>query len=257
MKLGKLGEILKIAKKTYEKHDRLILTAITIGGTLYAVYRAAKDGPKYREILDQCDEEGVDTVEKVKRLAPAVAPVAVATGVSVIAAVANFKVAGDAIKGLADAYTVAKTGKEVFEDCTEKIVGPEKTEEIRKEVAKVQTGVANSGGAFAKPIATGHGNDLMFDAWSGRYFYSDINYVKKCVNDLNAQMINDMYISLNEYYAYQDLPGIGAGRDLGWNIDYGTIEINITSELDECDRPYTYISFINKPICRYGSGGRY
>ena len=52
MKIGNLFNVFKPVMKQIEKHDRTILTAVTVVSTLYAVYRAAKDGPKFKKILD-------------------------------------------------------------------------------------------------------------------------------------------------------------------------------------------------------------
>jgi hypothetical protein len=65
-----------------------------------------------------------------------------------------------------------------------------------------------------------------------------------------------MWISLNEFYQDMDMPVSDCGRDYGWNIDYGTIDIDITAELDENQKPYTVIRFKNEPQLRYQTGWR-
>lgn len=246
MKIGNLFNVFKPVMKQIEKHDRTILTAVTVVSTLYAVYRAAKDGPKFKKILEECKEDGCTTFETAKRLAPAAVPTAAATAVAVGSALCMNKVCSDTINGLSSALGLAQAAKTEIIEHTEKIAGPETAQKIKESVAKSHVNADLPGGGTAginNIVVTGHGNDVFYDDFSGRWFYSDINFIKKAVNDLNYQLINDMFVGLEEFYAYLDLPPIGASRFLGWNVDYGTIELDFTADLDETGKPYTVMMF--------------
>lgn len=251
MNLKNVLNVLKPIGDTVKKHERGLLTCLTIGAEIYAIYRAAKDGPKYKEILETMPEDAT-FFDKAKALAPAAAPAIVAGTVSIASSALMYRECGETIRGLADAAYVAKVAKEEFVEHTEKVVGPEKTKEIHESIAAGRAPAVSAVG-IDSVIVTGHGNDLFLDDWSGRYFFSDINFIKKTVNDLNYQLMNEMSISLNEYYAYLGIPSIGSGREFGWYMDYGKmIEIDIDSGLTESDKPFTIISFKNMPLWKYG-----
>jgi hypothetical protein len=63
-------------------------------------------------------------------------------------------------------------------------------------------------------------------------------------------MLNDMYVSLNEFYDELDLEHTGVGDELGWNIDGGKIDIYFSSQIAEDGRPCIVIDFDTPP--RYG-----
>lgn len=44
-------------------------------------------------------------------------------------------------------------------------------------------------------------------------------------------MMNDMYISLNDFYYEIGLDPIKIGSDIGWNIDDGYIDLRFSSQL--------------------------
>ena len=67
-------------------------------------------------------------------------------------------------------------------------------------------------------IVTEKGNTLCRDSISGRYFKSDIDKIKKVVNELNRQLIHQNYISLNEFYYELGLDSTKNGSYLGWNM---------------------------------------
>ena len=94
------------------------------------------------------------------------------------------------------------------------------------------------------------GNTLCYDSISGRYFKSDIEKIKKAENELNKKMLNEMYLSLNEFYDELGLRPTSLGNELGWNIDDGLIDIHFSSQLSEDDQPCLVLDYCVAP--RYG-----
>lgn len=59
-------------------------------------------------------------------------------------------------------------------------------------------------------IETGHGDDLFFDAWTGRYFRSNRDFLKEQVDKFNYQIDNGPgWACLADYYKLIDLPSEG------------------------------------------------
>lgn len=232
------------------KHEVGIRTGIIVVSTLSAVYFAIKDTPKIMNTLDELNAEGADNFTKFKKVAPLAGRTAMATAVSVGVTLASGKRAGDVISSLSSACSLAITAKDELEKSVERNVDPEKVAAIKQDIAKNHV-VYDTVNDIQSIQPTGHGTDVFYDSWSGRYFYSDINYIRKAVNDLNYQLMNELWISLNEYYAYIGLPTIRAGEELGWNMDYGQIDLITEAELDDCERAYTIIGFKNSPCAKW------
>ena len=246
--------LLKGFIQAFTKHEGTILTVAAIGSTLAAVYFAVKDSPRLMEKIDELKDSDKTKLEKAKEIAPIVARTAVATGVSIGCTIANHKHASNVIQSLTSAYQMATIAKDEIGKKTEEIAGPEVAQKVRESIGFDHAQKSFGSGAIEHVIDTGHGNSLFFDEWSGTWFYSDVNFIKKCINDLNYQLMNDMSVSLNEFYSYLDIPNAKVGKHAdnnGWHIDDGQIEVEFYAKLDDCDQAYTVMSFRNDPRSMY------
>lgn len=93
---------------------------------------------------------------------------------------------------------------------------------------------------------TGMGEHLCYDVYSGRYFYSDVEELRKAANDFNQRLLGDLYLSLNEWYELINLPCIGYGEDVGWNPNKGMLELHFGTQLaDDGVTPCLTVDFRN------------
>ena len=100
-------------------------------------------------------------------------------------------------------------------------------------------------------IVTKAGETLCYDSLSGRYFKSDIEQIKKAVNELNKTMLRDMYVSLNEFYDELDLAHTDMGDQIGWKVDNGLVEVDFSSQIAEDGTPCIVIRFDMPPKYDY------
>ena len=91
------------------------------------------------------------------------------------------------------------------------------------------------------------GTVLCFDAHSGRYFRSSTNHLRRVENELNATIINESSVSLNEFYERVGLPTNAMGDQLGWKLGH-QIELQFTTRLSESEEPCVVVDFIVEPI---------
>lgn len=96
-------------------------------------------------------------------------------------------------------------------------------------------------------IVTGKGNVLCYDSLSGRYFKSDIEQIRRVVNELNRNMLSDMFLTLNELYYGIGLSGIALGDQMGWDIDKGMVEINFSAQVSEDGEPCLVLNYSIEP----------
>ena len=253
MKAGILSQFMNGIRR----HENGILTLATGVSTLYAVWRAIKDGPKILNKIEELNQrDDLTGVQKVKELGSVAGPVVMATGASLAFTALHHKYTGQVTGALSNALTIAQL-------TTDERRAHENAEFGEGASDKIDESVAMSH-ANAMPVSndrliinTGHGTDLFFDDWSGRWFYSDINEIKARINELNYQLMHELYISVNEYYDSLDLPRAGCGEEFGWNVDYGTIDPQYFAKLDDNDKSYTVIKFRNEPCARWDSRRRW
>lgn len=266
-----VGSLLLASKETLIKHRRTILTGVEIVTFCYGVYRAYKDGPKFKAMIEEIKSNDISTGTKVKKFLVTSAPVIGAATINFTAAICNQKLAskeisqlGSDLAGVTTALNISQSLKSVTESKAREVLGDEAVDKVHEAVAKGMASdeilpppSSNSTKMISDIIQTGHGNDIFMMGWDGRKFYSDINFIKKTVNDSNYQLMNDMYVSLNEFYADLGLPGTDCGYNLGWNMDYGQIDIEYYAELDENDRPITVLRFKSEPSYKWEGRSRW
>lgn len=120
---------------------------------------------------------------------------------------------------LAAAYKLSEEAAKEFRQKVTETIGEKKVKKIDNEI--MQDKVANT----PLPnddnlIFTGQGEQLMYDAWSGRYFKSSQLNVEKAVNSLNKLMIaKKCSMSMNDYYEMIGIPVLSnpVGDEFGWN----------------------------------------
>ena len=138
---------------------------------------------------------------------------------------------------LATAYTLSESTLKEYQEKVVEAIGDKKEQTIRESMAKEKKG----------------GNTICYDAISGRYFKSDRDTINRAVNELNRQMRDDMYVTLNEFYYALGLDGTKLGDDLGWNIEKGYIELDFSSHLDANGTPCLVIDYRVAPVYDYHS----
>ena len=122
--------------------------------------------------------------------------------------------------------TCVVAGQNALSEYQNKVIekfGKEKEGDIRDEIAHDR--LMNNPPEKAQIFATGHGNQLCYDVYSDRYFYSEIEEIRRAVNDFNQRLLGDLYLSLNEWYELLGLEEIGYGEDVGWNPNHGMLEL--------------------------------
>src|SRR5699024_6306742 len=87
---------------------------------------------------------------------------------------------------------------------------------------------------------------LCYDMFSGRFFQSDIESIRRAENQFNKNLIHHNYGSVNELSSLMGIGGVGAGEDMGWNSD-NLLSIGYNSILTEKGVPALSIDFDECP----------
>lgn len=154
---------------------------------------------------------------------------------------------------LAAAYALSETNFKEYRDKTLEEVGEKKEAQIRSAIAeeKITKNPVNT----SKVLETGTGDTLCYDAICGRYFTSSIEKLKSALNELNMTLVEDGFVSLNQYYDLIGLPDGTLGDDLGWNMNdrHATVQLDLSAQLtkDETQRPCMVVGFKVPPVYNY------
>jgi len=101
-------------------------------------------------------------------------------------------------------------------------------------------------------ILAGTGEVLCYDMYSGRYFQSSIEEIKRAENKVNHELLNFMYVSLSEFYDEIGLPPTSHSDQVGWNAN-SRVEVKFSTAMSPDSRPVVTIDFVHHPITDYHS----
>ena len=97
-------------------------------------------------------------------------------------------------------------------------------------------------------IETGHGSTLIKDAWTGRYFRCDYEFIRKKCNDLTYRLWSAMEMNLNSlYYEIPNMEPADCGEYVGWIAEDGPIEPFFTSTFSAWGEPCAVMQFQISP----------
>lgn len=244
--------ILKTFAKGIGKHSPAILTGIGITGMAVATVLAVKSTPKAMELIEEKKKE-TDAEELTKKevvetawkcYIPTVVLFAVSVSCIIFASHTNYK----RNTALASAYAVAEASLKNYANYRKEVVkeiGEEKENDIRDKVVKQR--MEKEPLERQPVIIADKGEILCCDLLSGRYFKSDINNMKKAVNELNRQLVSELAVSLNELYYELGLDYTKIGEQLGWHLDDGLVEVRFSSQLTKDGTPCIVLDFVNPP----------
>lgn len=220
-----------------------------VGSIIFTVKATVKAKAVVEETKKELEVEDIPKTEIVKMTWKYYIP----TAASFVASAALIILADHKHNKRNAALGVAYAGLETTLNATkEKIfetVGEKKAQQITDAVAKdkmEKNPVSNN-----EIIVTGKGKTRIYDAISGRYFKSTIEELRSILNDLNKDLLNYDYVSLNEFYDRARLPRIKLGDDLGWNMRNGYIEMTFSAQISEDDEPCIVLDYLVAPRYDY------
>lgn len=143
-----------------------------------------------------------------------------------------------------------KTVTEIREKIRE-VHGEKKLNELDEELARDQLreyppdrDIIRQADAIGSPAS------LCLDRFSGRYFVSDTESLRKAMNNINATCINQQYASLNDFWAQIGLSPLEIGETVGWTSDH-LLDLEFVYVPAEDGRPCMAVSFKSQPKVDY------
>ncbi len=233
-----MANMVKNAKMTVAKHSPEILTGIGIAGMIITTVMAVRATPKALELIEDKKEEldlypddKLRPADIVKATWKCYVPAAVTGVTSAACLIGASSVNIRRNAALATAYNLSATALSEYKEKVLETVGEKKEQIIRNKVAEEQ--IAKEPVNQSAIIVSGNGNTRCFDTITKQRFISDIETIKRIVNELNRRMVNgEDYISLNDFYSEIGIDPVSIGEELGWNVTRGLIEIDFSAQLD-------------------------
>ena len=250
------------AGKVAANNSPAILTALSVSGAITSVYLAAKGAFQAAEIIREAEDHRnetnaidggdipeIDFKKKAELTWKVYIPAATCLAMTVTATICANRVSERRAAAMASAYAFAEKSFKEYREKTVKKVGKTKEQAIRDEI--VQDRIAeHQPSQTVLALAAQQGSVLCWDKWSDRYFVSDMESIRKAVNDFNHELINSTHLSLTEFYHLLGMTPIGNSDDLGWDSN-DKVDLHYTSALTKNNVPCLAIEFVTRPNHRY------
>lgn len=255
-----MKELIGSIQKILKRNSPTILSGTAITGVLTTAYLAARasgqasnklneyygvDGyhhrndPKY--VFPYYKDQLINDVKLVWKL---YIPATISGVFTVVCIVGTTKVTN---KRAAVAQAAFVMSERAYEEYRAKVVeeyGERKDQTLRDSIASDKV-------LRTPPPATmivGSGNVICCELYTMRYFESDMETLRKVVNEINAQLLRHDQATLDDFYHYVGLEGTTNSGDIGWYSDR-LLELEFTSVLDSNGRPCLAFAYnYTKPL---------
>lgn len=261
MKAQSLQQTTKAVRHVLAKNSPTILTGLGVAGLVSTTIMAVRATPKAMRILEQDmvwrkANPGVPELleiskfDIIKLTYKCYIPTAIMGTATIACIIASNSINLRRNAALASVFSITETALKEYQAKVVETIGEKKAQSIKDEIAKDK--VKLNPPKVSEVIITGKGETLCYDELSGRYFKSDIEKIKRTMNELSRTMLSDMTMPLNDVYYALGLSNTRLGDLIGWHIDDGLLEAEFSSTLTEDGIPCLVLGFTNDPRYIYG-----
>lgn len=225
-----------------------IFTGIAVGSSIGSVVLAVKATPKAMRLLEAKQKkspgEKIAKTEAVKTVWPCYIPTALTLGLSIFSIIMAHRTSMRKNAALAAALSMSEQALQTFTQKSIEKMGEKKAKELEADV--VEELVHKNPSTDYNTEHTGRGDVLFFLPMNGRYFYSDIEDVRKAINDFNYDLRDEMTKALNDLFYNIGVSADVYGNCIGWNINYkGPIDYDLVAVKATDGKPCLAVELYN------------
>ena len=225
-----------------KEHSPELLTAAGVTGVVTTSYLVGKASFEAAEALSSQDGYWSNK-EKIKFVWKKYIPATLSGLTTVGCIIVASKVKGRRTAAAVAAYSITE---KAFTEYKEKVVeefGKNKAQKVQDQIA--QDRVTSNPSGSKEVIITGSGQVMCCELYTHRYFRSDMETLRKAQNDINARLLREMYVNLDELYELLGLPSTSHSGDVGWISDK-QLDLELSTVISEAGEPclaftYNYI----------------
>lgn len=231
----------------FNRHAPAILTATGIVGLISTAVLSHRAGIQAHEEIKHVSkmaDRKLDGKEKVAAAWKYYIPPVVVGSLSIASILCAHRAS---LRESAAALALYTASEGAFKDYRTKVsdmLGEKSERKVHDEVA--QDSVNRNPVSKSEVILTGGGESLFFDSFTGRYFKSDMESVRKAVNNTNSMIIHTDFGSLNDFYSDIGLERIALGDDIGWCNDH-LLEVEFRATIAEDNTPAIVLTYRDWP----------
>jgi hypothetical protein len=221
-------EISKIARQAasfIDHNSASILTGLSVVGVVSTAVLAVRATPEALtriRFFEEAEQSGyipkpdykATKIEAVKIAWRPYIPAALMGTATIAAIIGSRTIDAKRNAALAAAYSLTERAYHEYKEKTVATLGEKKEDEMRTELNAERSSRALEPSMV---IINDDSKVLFFDTLSGRHFQSEVETVRKAVNDINEQILHHDYASLTDFYLKIGVGKTDMSDNLGWN----------------------------------------
>lgn len=236
-----------------------ILTAMGVTGTVATAYLTGRASVKAHEIISEYEEQikegqranlipDFSLKEKIQVTWKEFIPAVGVGALTVTCIIGVNRIGMRRTAALAAAYSLTEKAFDEYKDKVKERMGESKEQRLRDDIAQDQ--VDRKPLSKNEIILTGNGDVLCYDSITGRYFLSQMETLRRAMNDVNHQVLTQGYATLYNFFELVNLSSTPYSHEVGWNMDE-LMDIKFSAVLAEDGRPCMSINYSIFPIRKY------
>jgi hypothetical protein len=215
-----------------------ILTGFGVAGLIGTVALAIKATPKAMEILErekdfreieEGDTSPIDPLDAVELTWKCYIPTIAMGALTITCMIGSNHISLRRNAALLSLYSIAESTLKEYQEKVVEQIGEKKEEKLRSEIA--QDHLDKNPVDNKTVIITGKGDYLCYDAFSGRYFRSNIEALQRAEIAFNQRLMRSDWLCINEFYYEIGLESIELGDEMGFIAERNKLELKFDSKL--------------------------
>lgn len=253
-----VGAALARMSKLMTDNSPTILAGLGVAGVLSTAYLTGRATVKAMEVIRAEEEDARRSTgdadyecharRKLELTWQFFIPAAGSAVATVAFIVAANRIGARRAAALAAAYVVSERAFEEYRDKIVDRVGGRKEQSYRDEIAQDRV---NRRPPPENLVWDETANSVLCcDLFTGRYFLSDMETIRRAQNDINYQINASYYASLSDFYDRIGLEHTSMSDDFGWNADK-SCELHFSTAMTPFGKPCLTFDFTVVPIRGY------
>jgi hypothetical protein len=219
-----LSDFFNNLSKTVKSNSPEILTAFGVAGVIVTTYLTARASFKsQREITEMEENNGYISEEEgqfKERFALVwknYIPAGISGAVTIACIIGSNKASGNRTAAAVVAYSLTEKAFSEYKERVVEELGKGKSQKIVDQIA--QDKVLENPSTSKEVIIIDGEHVLCCELYTGRYFRSNMDRLRKAENEINARIVHECYVALEEFYDLIGLSNTSVSSNLGWSSD--------------------------------------
>jgi len=206
------------AERIARENSSSILTALGVTGTVTTAYLTAKATFKAANQIASAETEfgRIENKEKIQLVWKMYIPAGTTGVLTIVCILGAAKINSRRTAALTAAYSLSERAYAEYKEKVIETLGEKKEQKVRDEIAadRIERNPPSQG-----IILVGSGDVLCYEAYTGRYFNSNMETLRKAQNDINAKLVRENETTLSDFYYMIGIPQTSFSSYSGWKSE--------------------------------------